>query len=536
MDATQPVKRQSEELESEPELEEQRSARPTWQAWNLWGPVVVLSVATLASYALVSLPDAYTSQNYSNIALIYLMAAVFSAVSWGIGQSLVTALVGFVLYQFYFRKPSSALELAPHDFIGLALFVAASMIAAIIGSRSKQKLEKNRERKRTIAAFSKLYEELLLSNDEEKIMQLLSEKLSDITHNKVYVFLPDERGELSAYYPKDNCPESYIERAQQSFHLQEPSKPEKRKGTAPFFYCMPMPSRLEECMLGVLGLEIKEWNSLTSSTAYMHSLSDQAALAFDRARLSRTLNSERNKKEQEALRSALLASVTHDLKTPLASVIGSLSSLRHMDALDENSRQKLLITAHEEAKRLDNFISNILHMTKLESGSIKLDKGWDSPVAIVHRVTKRLRDRLQHHPLDLQASDQNLQIHLDTMLVEQAIQNLLDNAVKYGAPASPIRVEIRMNENGKGVLSVSNEGTSIPKSNQRKIFDKFYRASKGDKITAGTGLGLAICQAIMDIHKGSITVSEATPGAEQPGAVFTLTFPEARIKHAQEVA
>ncbi len=537
MDVTQPTDRQSDAIGTESEPVEQRPARLTWQTWNLWGPVVVLSAATLAGYALTALPDPYTTDNYTNIALIYLLATVFSAVSWGLSQSLLTALVGFALYQFIFRAPAFSLEFAPHELIGLAVFVSASLIAAIIGSRFKYRFEKNRERERTIAAFSQLYEELLFSNDEETVMRLLSEKLSDITHNQVYVFLPDEHGALSTYYPRDSCPESYIARAQQSFDLREPSPPDKRKGSqAAFLYCMPISSRLEGRILGVLGVEIKEWNSLTSSTTYMHSLSDQAALALDRARLSRTLNQERNQNEQEILRSALLASVTHDLKTLLASVIGSLSSLQNMKGLDEDSRQKLLITAYDEAKRLDGFISNILHMTKLESGSIELDVDWHTPAAIIRRVAKRLQSRLQHHSLDIRVADKNLQIQLDAMLIEQVIQNLLENAVKYGAPASLITVELCMNDNGEGIVSVSNEGASIPQSNQHKIFNKFYRASKSDKTTAGTGLGLAICQAIMDIHKGSIAVSEAHPGAEQPGTVFTLTFPQARIEPSHKAA
>jgi two-component system sensor histidine kinase KdpD len=507
--------------------EKTRNTEATKISWPLVGPVVAICVATLLGYVLTALPAPYTSSDYTNVALIYLVATVFSAVSWGLKQSLVTAIVGLALYHFWFRVPDFALEMLPHELISLLVFVSASMITALIGSRARDRLERARERERTIRAFSRLYEDLMLCETEQNVIDTLGQQLSAITGSRVYLFLPDDDETMCVVYPYGDCSDDYIKEAKRVFSTGIPTPPDRSK-TLPFFYAMTLSSNKEAPAQGVLGIEINRWTSDTSNTAFIHSLADQAAFALDRARLAQTLQKERSQKEKESLRSALLASVTHDLKTPLSAVIGSLSSLRHMHALDDEARKKLVIMAHDEACRLNDFISNILHMTRLESGTIKLDKDWHNPATIVRRVARRLENRLQGPRLEVFAPSPPVQIHLDAMLIEQVLQNLLDNAVKYGKAESTISVHISMSDEGDGMLSVSNEGASIPTSKRKKLFDKFYRASKRDSAVAGTGLGLAICQAIMDIHGGTITVDDARPDAANSGVTFTLTFPDAR--------
>lgn len=353
-----------------------------------WGPIVVLAIATGLGWFLLHLPDPYTSQDFTNIAMIYLVATVFSAVSWGLVQSLATAFGGFLLYHILFNTTDNILGLdTPHSIISLLVFIAASLIAALFGSRTRQKLEKER--------------------------------------------------------------------------------------------------------------------------------------------LQNALHKERKEKEHEELRSALLASVTHDLKTPLASVIGSLSSIRHVGSLDDEARTKLIITAHEEAIRLNDFISNILNMTKLESGSIEPEQDWHYPVAIIRRVMKILQARIGRRKVIINEPPYDTQFYLDSQLTEHAIQNLLDNAVKYGAQDIPITIDISI-DNNQGVITITNGGDGIPEECRNNIFNKFYRPSKRDSSVAGTGLGLAICHAIMQMHNGNIVFSEAFPDKEEPGTCFTLAFPKGR--------
>lgn len=504
---------------------------PKWLSWKFFGPAVILSVATLLGYVLALLSDSHTESESTNITLIYLLAAVFNATSFGLAQGLITAVIGFAVCHFCFN-PSAAVAfgLAPNELVKLFVFVFASVFAALISENSKHRLKRTHDHKLTIAAFSKLYEELLLNNDESKIIELLSEHLSKITDSRVYIFMPDENNVLSIHCPDDDCPKDYIKCAQRAYDSNKPTPPDKnRKFDAPFIYCMPMPSKSKDELLGVLCIEIIEWTSKTTNTKFIHSLADQAALALERAKLAQKLQQERSQKEREELRSVLLASVTHDLKTPLSAIIGSLSSLRHMDALNEEARKELVVTAHKEASRLDDFISNILNMTKFDFGITKPDKDWHSPAAAVRRVARRLEDRLQENTLDIRVPSPPLRFYFDVVMIEQVIQNLLDNAINYSTPLSTIAIDISRSECGEGILSVVNEGPAIPKSSQKQLFDKFYRSNKHTEVVAGVGLGLAICQAIMDIHGGAITVAEAHPDSENPGTVFTLTFPEAKV-------
>lgn len=248
---------------------------------------------------------------------------------------------------------------------------------------------------------------------------------------------------------------------------------------------------------------------------------------LEKERLKSALHKERSKKEQGELRSALLASVTHDLKTPLASVIGSLSSIRYVPSLDEQARGKLIVTAHEEAVRLNDFITNILNMTKLEAGPVVADKGWHQPVAIVQRVLKRLRTRTHDHDIVINEPSVPIQFYVDSHLVEQVIQNLLDNAIKYAPKNTPITIDVS-EDNHLGIIAFTNHGPGIAEKNRGKIFDKFHRAVKRDSAIAGTGLGLAICDAIMKIHQGSIGVAHAFSDDRMPGVCFKLAFPKIR--------
>jgi len=353
---------------------------------NYWGAFFALTIATLCGYILISLPDSYTSPNFINIGMIYLVATVFSAVNWGIIQSLIAAIGGFFLYNILFRFPNNSIELnEAYELINLLVFISASFVAAFIGSHSRQKLE--------------------------------------------------------------------------------------------------------------------------------------------REKLENELQKERRNLEREELRSSLLASITHDLKTPLSSVIGSLSSVRQVKSLDNAAREILIFTAYEEAVRLNDFISNILNMTKLESGKVETDNEWCNPIYIINRVTKRVSSRLAGRVIKVNEPKKPVHFYLDTLLVEQAIQNLIENAIKYSKENSKITIDVGYKDD-KGLIKVSNQGEPIAIEDIDKIFDKFHRSKKQDSSIAGTGLGLSICKAIMDIHSGEIELSEAYPKLKSKGVCFSLIFPQ----------
>jgi K+-sensing histidine kinase KdpD len=229
--------------------------------------------------------------------------------------------------------------------------------------------------------------------------------------------------------------------------------------------------------------------------------------------------------EREQLHRQILSSVSHDLKTPLASIIGSLEIYKRMNGhLSNEQREDLISVALHEAYRLDNFVTNILDMAKLENGMVKIKGEPVIIAALVEDCVTRLSYRLQEGQIRIEEAIESLQCMTDSTLLARALCLLLDNAIKYGGEPPAIRVSFGKGENGHGYIRVADNGPGIPEARLEAIFSKYTRFVRGDQQNAGTGLGLAICREIMRLLNGSVTaVNDVRPG----GMIFTLTFPSA---------
>jgi two-component system sensor histidine kinase KdpD len=262
----------------------------------------------------------------------------------------------------------------------------------------------------------------------------------------------------------------------------------------------------------------------------LDSLTGQAALAIERIQLAADVDKSRMATETEKLRSALLTSISHDLKTPLASILGSATSLRsYREQLDDEAQEELLRTIQEESERLQRFITNLLDMTRLESGAIAPNRQFidvsDVVATALNRAVRILSGR--HVVLDI-ASDLPM-LRLDPVLLEQVIFNLVDNAAKYATGNSDIRIRC-WREDSLVRISVIDEGAGIPAADVEHIFDKFYRVHATDRKTAGTGLGLAVCRGFVEAMGGTIVAGNRT---DRTGAVFTVSFPVSVDEPAQ---
>jgi len=227
--------------------------------------------------------------------------------------------------------------------------------------------------------------------------------------------------------------------------------------------------------------------------------------------------------ETERLRSTLLSSVSHDLRTPLASIIGSATSLLSYGAeYDETAQTELLQTIREEAERLDRYVGNLLSMTRLESGALELRRDWADPGDLVASALAQLAPRLSHHNVAVEAEPGVPLVRVDFVLMEQVLVNLLDNAAKYAPPATTIRVNIGRAE-GVVQVAVADEGGGMPPEDLERVFDKFYRVGRGDSQAESTGLGLSICRGIVEAHGGRVYARLRSDGS---GTVFTVELPE----------
>jgi two-component system sensor histidine kinase KdpD len=226
--------------------------------------------------------------------------------------------------------------------------------------------------------------------------------------------------------------------------------------------------------------------------------------------------------EADRLRSALLTSISHDLKTPLAAILGAAGTMRQLSgALDDAAKAELLATIIDESERLNRFIANLLDITRLESGAIVPQTTLQDLGELVGSALARTAKILAHHRVDVELAADVPMLELDPVLFEQVLFNLLDNASKYAPANTTIRIR-SWREAQSVVLQVLDEGAGIPAGDVERIFDKFYRAQKGDQVRAGTGLGLAISRGFVEALKGTITAANR---ADRTGAVFTIRLP-----------
>jgi two-component system, OmpR family, sensor histidine kinase KdpD len=285
-----------------------------------------------------------------------------------------------------------------------------------------------------------------------------------------------------------------------------------------------LPMRTGRGAIGVMGIDSDKTGPLLTpdQRRLLDALIDQAALAIERVYLVEDVDRAKRTIETDRLRSALLTSISHDLKTPLAAVLGAASTLRDLSTgLSDAEQADLLATVIDESERLNRFIANLLDMTKLESGAVVPNTALHDLGEIVGSALRRASKILALHRVELDLAAGLPMLEMDAVLFEQALFNLLDNAAKYSPDGSTIRLRSWRDQDAV-CLQVLDEGDGIPPGDLEHIFDKFYRAEKGDRVRAGTGLGLAISRGFVEALHGKITAANRP---DRPGAVFAITLP-----------
>jgi two-component system sensor histidine kinase KdpD len=289
-----------------------------------------------------------------------------------------------------------------------------------------------------------------------------------------------------------------------------------------------MPLRTATGPVGLLGVAFDdpEMNLSPEQRRLLDAVADQAAVAIERTNLASSIEDARVMTETEQLRSALLSSLSHDLRTPLVSIIGSATSLVTFgDTLTQENRTELLETVLEEAERLNRFVQNLLDMTRLGYGALKPKRDWVDLNDVVGSAIERLKQALAPYQVVTDVKPDMRLLYVDPVLIEQVMVNVLDNAAKYSRTGGIINIRaFERDENV--VIQVVDKGPGIPEKERELIFDMFYRVKAGDNRIAGTGLGLAICRGLMEAHGGTI---HALPGDFGEGTCIELTLPIAEM-------
>ena len=341
---------------------------------------------------------------------------------------------------------------------------------------------------------------------------------------RVVVLLP-ENGSIAVkagYPPEDTLEPADLAAATWTWESDRPAG--RGSDTLPGAKRLFLPMHTGRGAIGILGIDSDKPGPLLTpdQRRLLDALMDQAALAIERVRLVEDLDRAKRTAEADRLRNALLTSISHDLKTPLAGVLGAAETLGTLsDVLNKQERADLIATVIGEAERLNRFIANLLDMTKLESGAVVPNAALHDLGEIIGSALERASKILAQHRVELGLARDLPMVEVDPVLFEQLLFNLLDNAAKYAPAGTTIRIQSWRDRDMVG-LQVLDEGEGIPPTDLERIFDKFYRVQKADHVRAGTGLGLAISRGFMEAMHGTITAANRT---DRGGAVFTITLP-----------
>jgi two-component system sensor histidine kinase KdpD len=462
-----------------------------------------------------------------SVSLVFLMAVLAVAIAWGLLPALVACVLSVMAYNFFFLPPLYTFTIAdPENVVALIFFLLVAAIVSNLTAAVRRQIVSTRLRAKITAELYAFSRKLAGIGTLDDVLWATAYQVSSMLRVHTVLLLPgQETGRLlvaSAYPPEDRLDEADMAAAQWCWEHNHPTG--RGSDTLPGGKWLFLPLRTGSGPVGVIGIERDLPGPLLmpEERRVLAALNDQAAVAIERVSLVRRLAEERVRAESDRLRAALLTSISHDLRTPLASILGTVSSLRsYADKYDAADRDELLATLESEAQRLNRFVGNLLDMTRLESGTIDMKLELADVAEIVGAALERAGNVLARHRVEVTIAADLPMLHLDPILFEQVLFNLLDNAAKYAPVGS--RIDLRARQDGDTVaIEVVDEGPGIPPGDLERIFDKFYRVQAQDRRRAGTGLGLAICRGFLEAQGGRI---EANNRRDRSGAVLTIRLP-----------
>ncbi|HEX4481093.1 MAG TPA: sensor histidine kinase KdpD [Rudaea sp.] len=470
----------------------------------------------------------------SNLVMLYLLGIVLVAVRLGRGPSVLAAILSVTAFDFLFVPPLDSFAVSDAQYlITFGVMIATGLIISSLAARGKHQARVAQQRERRTGELYALSRELSRRLDLPEINAILVRHVTAMIDGQAAVLLPDAEGHLldpthfctrgtpgksEMRYP---VPGNDLGIAQWAYdHRQTSGHGTDTLASADAIY-FPL-NALRRC-IGVLGFRPKDPRQL-SIPEQMHLLEsfvNQAAIAMERVQLAHAAQTADTQIASEQLRSTLLASISHDFRTPLASIIGSTSTLLDdaSNNLEPSRRRELLRSTLDESQRLHRLVGNLLDLTRLTSGPVDMKREWAAIDEIIGAVLGRLRDAAAKRDIRLQIPDDLPLVRCDEVMIEQVLFNLIENAIKHTPPESPIRITVKA---WPAVMEVSvvDSGPGLPPGEEELVFDKFHRGRR-EAAQSGFGLGLTICKTIIDAHGGQISARNLPEG----GAEFRFSLP-----------
>ncbi|CAO4185538.1 ATP-binding protein [Methylorubrum extorquens] len=465
------------------------------------------------------------STGVENADLMLLTAVVAVAVRWGLGPSLAAVVAASLSYNFFFLPPVYTFTIAdPTNVAAFLLFTLVAVLVSNLAARARLSAVVSQGRAKATERLFGFSRKLAACGTLDDVLWATSAQVAAMLRVRVVLLLPDAQtvAVRAGYPPEDMLDEADLAAAQWAFDNERPAG--RGADTLPGAKRLFLPMRTGRGTIGVIGLDADGTGPILTPEGrrLLDALADMGALALERVRLVEDLDRAERAAETDRLARALLTSISHDLRTPLASVLGAASTLRDLDgALPLEAKAELLTTIIEESERLNRFIVNLLDMTRLEAGAVAPNLAPQDVAETIDTALRRTQKILAGHRVAVEIAPDLPTLRLDPVLFEQVLVNLLDNAAKYAPEGST--VTLRARQDGHTVrIEVLDEGFGLPEADVERVFDKFYRVRKSDRVRAGTGLGLAISRGFVEAMGGTVTAGNRR---DRLGAVFTVTLP-----------
>ena len=459
-----------------------------------------------------------------NIAMMYLLGVVLVGLRFGRGPSVFTALANVAVFDFYFVPPKHSFNVSDAQYlVTFAVMLIVALVTANLMASIRQQTRVAGARERRTALLYAMSRELAATRGLSSMALVAVRHVAEVFQCQAVVLLPDESGTLRR--PRDPPLEQSYRRADLAVaqwvadHGQRAGLGTDTLAASPGLYVPLGDQARPPGVLAVLPSNPRRV-LLPEQRHLLETFAGQIGLALERARLAEEAEVARVAAESESLRNTLLASISHDLRTPLAVIAGAGSTLaEHGRTLDEPTRLRLARSVEAKAREMSELVSNVLDLMRFESGKVDLRRDWQTLDDLIGTALREMTERLVDHPVDVKIAHDLPPVHVDANLIVQVFANLLDNVAKYTPPGT--RVLIGATPDGDLLrVCVDDEGPGLPAGDPARLFDKFQRGAEEGTVV-GVGLGLAICRAIVRAHGGDIE-ARARPGG---GARFEFTLP-----------
>ena len=503
-----------------------------------------------------------------NISVAYLLIVLALASTRGMFAAVVASLVAFLSFDFFLVPPLFTFTIGKVDeWLALFIFLATAITTGQLASALRLRADQARRREREARILYELLRDTNREEDLERQLRIIARAVVDVFSpwgvRDCAILLPDAHGKLvmeastrnmkepETLLPDETATAAWVMGQAQTAELHDvllaPQASDSYAqrvvlrgtniGHQVRRFARMVPLKLGQRVVGVLRLSMEDDPRLFDierslgverershpDSAFFWSFVDQAASVIERERLRRESLQVEVLQRTDALRAALLSSVSHDLRTPLSSIKAAASSLLQEDVQwDDEARHSFALAIVRESDRLNRLVANLLDMSRIEAGVLKPEKEWYPLDELIHDVLGRMQPMFQGREVRTEIPDDLPPVELDYLQIDQVLTNLLENAMRYTPPGSPIDISVQLCEDSV-MVSVADRGPGVPPSDVERVFDKFYRVLNTEKAarTTGSGLGLAVCRGLIEAHGGRIWVENRQGG----GAIFRFTLP-----------